>query len=147
MFKDLSPYMLRHNLNVQIPQAEKNMRLNSFFRKATSLWHALPVVVKSSSFSSFKLRLETFYCDSKGNCWHLHGSNPRSISLRCRLRLRLRSQYPEFEPTYLSLVLTWRQRNRRAFTSCTLHSVFRVDLLQSVNQFCWKKACKNYSHV
>ena len=42
----------------------------------------------SSSFSSLKLRLETRSCGSKRNCWHLHGSNPHSTSLRCRLHLR-----------------------------------------------------------
>ena len=88
MYKDLSPYMLRNSLNVQIPLAKKNILFNSFFRKAASLWNALPMFVKSyASFSSFKLRLETFYCGSKHNCWHLHGSNPRNTSLRCRLRL------------------------------------------------------------
>jgi len=73
--------LLRNSLNVQIPLAKKTL-FNSFFRKAASLWNALPVVIESSaSFSSFKLRLETFYCGSKRNCWHLHGSNPRSTSL------------------------------------------------------------------
>jgi len=87
MYKDLSPHMLRNSLYVQIPLAKKNT-FNSFFRKAASLWNALPMSVKSSaSFSSFQLRLETFYCGSKRNCWHLHGSNPRNTSLRCRVRL------------------------------------------------------------
>jgi len=36
MYKDLSPYMLRNSLNVQIPLAKKNILCNSFFRKAAS---------------------------------------------------------------------------------------------------------------
>ena len=60
MYKALSPYMLRHSLNVQICLVQKNILFNSFFRKAASLWNALPIVVKSSaSFSTFKLHLET----------------------------------------------------------------------------------------
>ena len=49
MYKDLSPYMLRSSLNVQIPFAKKNIIFNSFFRKAASLWNALPIFVKSSA--------------------------------------------------------------------------------------------------
>jgi len=68
--------------------AKKNILFNSFFWKAASLWNALPIVVKSSAnFSSFKLRLETFYSGSKRNYGHLHGSNLRNTLLRCRLRL------------------------------------------------------------
>jgi len=53
MYKDLSPYTLRNSLNVQIPLAKKNILFNSFFRKAASLWNALPIFVKSyASFSS-----------------------------------------------------------------------------------------------
>jgi len=33
MYKDLSPYMLRNSLNVQIPLAKKNILFNSFFQK------------------------------------------------------------------------------------------------------------------
>jgi len=49
MYKDLSPYMLRNSLNVQIPLAKKNTLFNTFFRKAASLWNALPIFVKSSA--------------------------------------------------------------------------------------------------
>jgi len=108
MYKDLSsPHMLRISLNVQIPLAKKNIHFNSLFRKDASLLNALPTVVKSSaSFSSFKLRLESFYCGLKRICWHLYGSNLRSTSLRCRLRL-LRSQCPKPEQAHLSCVFMW----------------------------------------
>jgi len=107
MYKDLSPCMLRNSLNVQIPLAKKHILYNSFFRKAASLWNALPMFVKSyASFSSFKLRRETFYCGSKHNCWHLHGSNPGNTSLRCRLRLG-HSVLNLNKRTYRTYVFMW----------------------------------------
>ena len=65
-FKDLSPYMLRDSLNVQIPPPlrKKNFYFKSYFRKATSLWNALPVVAKV--FLPLNcVCFEAFYCGPK----------------------------------------------------------------------------------
>jgi len=121
-----------NSLNVQIPLAEKNILFNSFFRKASSLWNALPIVVKSSaSFSSFKFRLESFYCDLKRNCWHLYDSNPRRTSLRCRLRLG-HSALNLNKRTYRLYSRGSRETEEHLLLNCTLHSALRVDLMQSV---------------
>jgi len=60
----------------------ENFHFNPFSGK-------LLAVKPSANFSSFKLRLETFYCGSKQNCWYLDGSNPRSHTKSIRRRLRL----------------------------------------------------------
>jgi len=118
----ISPYMLRDSLNVQIPPDKKNILFNSFFRKAASLWNVLPVVVKSSSnFSSFKLRLETFYCGSNRNCWDLYGSNCHSTSLRCRLRLG-RSVLNLNKHTYCLCSCGVKETEKNYFSNHILHS-------------------------
>jgi len=143
MYKDLSRYMLRNSLNVQIPLAKKNTFFNSFFQKAASLWNALPVFVKSSAtFSSFKLRLETFYWGSKHNCWHLHGSNPRNTSLRCRLRLG-HSVLNLNKRTYRMCLCGNNETEEHLLLNCSLHSVLRVDLMQSVKSILLKEGLQD----
>jgi len=143
IYKDLSPYMLRNNLNVQILLAEKNKLFNSFFRKAVSLWNALPIVVKSSaSFSSFQLCPETFYCGSKRNCWHHHGSNPHNTSLRCRLRLG-NSVLNLNKRTYRMRLCGSKETEEHLLLNCSLHSALRVDLMQSVKSILLKEGLQD----
>ena len=142
MYKFLSKCMLRNSLNVQIPLTKKNVLLNSFFWKAASLGNALHVVVKSSdSFMSFKLHLETFFCGSKRNCLHLHGSIPSSTSLRCKLHLS-HSVLNMNKCTYRLCSYGSKETEEYLLLNCTLHSALRVDLVQSViflkGQFYWK---------
>ena len=135
--------MLRNSLNVQIPLAKKNILFNSFFRKGDSLWHALPIFVKSSaSFSSFKLRLETFYCGSKHNCWYLHGSNPRNTWLRCRLRLG-HSVLILNKRTYRMGLCGNKETEEHLLLNCSIHSVLWVDLMQSVKSILLKKGLQD----
>jgi len=135
--------MLRNNLNVQIPLAKKKILFNSFFRKASSLWNALPIFVKSSSsFSSFKLRLETFYCGSKHNCRHLHGSSPRNTSLRCRLRLG-HSVLNQNKRTYHMCLCGNKETEEHLLLNYSLHSALRVDLMQSVKSILLKEGLQD----
>ena len=134
MYKDLSPHMVRNSLNVQIPLAKNSILFNSFFRNAASLWNASPIVKSSASFSSFKLRLETFYCGSKRNCWHLHGSNPRNTSLRCRLHLG-HSVLNLNKRTYGTCLCGSKETEEHLLLNCSLNSALRVDLMQSEINF------------
>ena len=146
MYKDLSPYLLRNSFNVQIPLAKKNILFNSFFWKAASLWNALPIFIKSSaSFSSFKSRLETFYCGSKHNCWHLHGSNPRNTSLRCRLRLG-HSVLNLKKRTYRMCLCGNKEKEEHLLLNCSLTPCFELTWRNLWNQFYWK-VCKIYCQV
>ena len=89
-------------------------------------------------FSSFTLRLETFYCGSKHNCWHLHGSNPRNTSLRCRLRLG-HSVLNLNKRTYRMCLCGKKETEEHLLLNCSLHSVLRVDLRQSVKSILVKE--------
>ena len=142
MHKYLSPYMLRNSLNVQIPLNKNIYIFNSFFRKAASLWNPLPAVVRSSAnLSSFKLRLETFYCGSKRNYWHLHGSNLRNISLRCRLRM-CHSILNLNKRTFR--LCSCGSKEEHLLLNCTLRSTLRVDLVQSVKPILLKEGLQAF---
>jgi len=131
MYKDLSPYILRNSLDVQIPLAKKNILLNSFFRKAASLWNALPVVVKTSaSFLSFKLRLETFYSGSKCNSWHFHGSDLRSTSLRSYAVDRAWSQCPKPEQAHLTLMFTCNKETEQHLLLNVLLTICEINFIE-----------------
>jgi len=107
------------------------------------LWNALPIVVKSSAgFWSFELRLETFYCGSKRNCRHLHGSNPRSTSLRCRLRLG-HSVLNSNKRAYRLCSCGSKETEEHLLLNCTLHSALRVNLKQSVKSILLKEGLQD----
>ena len=103
----------------------------------------MSVVVKSSvSFSSFKLRPESFYCGSQHHCWHLHGRNPRGTSLRCRLRLGY-SVLNLNKRTYRLCSCGGKEIEEHLFLNCTLPSALRVDLLQSVKSTSLKEGLQD----
>jgi len=120
--------------------------LTNFFQKGASLWNALPIFVKSStSFSSFKLRQDTFYWGAKHNCWYLHDSNPRNTSLRCRLRLG-HSVLNLNKRTYHMCLCGNKETEEHLLLNCSLHSVLRVDLMQSVKSILLKEGLHLHDH-
>ena len=96
-------------------------------------------------FSSFTLRLETFYCGSKHNCWHLHGSNPRNTSLRCRLRLG-HSVLNLKKRTYRMCLCGNKEKEEHLLLNCSLTPCFELTWRNLWNQFYWK-VCKIYCQV
>jgi len=82
-------------------------------------------------FRPLKLRLETFYCNSKRKCWHLHGSNPRSTSLRYRLRLG-HDVLNLNKRTFRLCSCGGKGTEGYLLLNCILHSALRVDLVKSV---------------